>query len=256
MLMSQRRSKSHHLTRSVFDASTENKTPMKKTVLGLALAFLAGCGGGNAEIRTSQVWIDGYKYGFQVPRRDVAPGTLIVAWKNPEEKIDPICTLTPDAVILSQNPAISVSQGTKDKLKADAQATVLDLVKAKVGASATSEISTDVVVTPIALQNAGEVAKKMMADEKCKLNGEAFKKAHGQQLIFSLVTEVAEVTFTHTVKLTSGASVSAETQKELEAAIGTTASVALEGDGEKHLTIKGDKVFVNYNRDDQLVKFD
>jgi hypothetical protein len=58
-------------------------------------------------------------------------------------------------------------------------------------------------------------------------------------MLISLVTEVAEVTFVHTVVLKASASFSAETQEKLEKAIGTGVKISAEGGQDKRVCRKG-----------------
>ncbi len=227
-----------------------------KTTLAVLISVsalsIASCAAGGATINPTAPWIDGFKYGFQVPRRDVQVGTVVAAWKDAEDKVDIICQPAADLNV-SNNPGVNVTQGQKDSFKTNAKANLMSLVKVKVGAESTKSVDTQADIRLIAVQDAAKLAREFKANATCVQNGKDWRAAH-PGVFFSLVTEVAEVTFVHTVTLKSNASFTAETRQELEKAIGTGASISVEGGEEKRLVIKGDKIFVNYNRDDALLR--
>ncbi|MGK3967707.1 hypothetical protein WMF38_26485 [Sorangium sp. So ce118] len=223
-------------------------------IMSILSVFATSCGAAKTStLDANGIWVDGYSYGFQVPRADIVPGTVIVAWDDDNDTVGIICT--PEdygGAPLTKNPAIGITQTKKENIEANAEARIAGIVAAKVKGKYSKSVAADVQLTPLVLADQAGAANRINSNPKCVDNAATFRKSYGSRIkFFSLVTESAQVTYTYDVKLDAGGELSAEALKEIEAEIGGGAKVAAAS--AESLKITGEKVFVNYNRDDSLV---
>lgn len=202
--------------------------------------------------------LDGYMHVFPYPRTDIPPGTVIVIWDKPVKgKVDPVCR--PEEIgnpaVRTPPGAINFSNEEEATLKADSSVRVRKAIEAKFGGSRVKHIATKMEVRPVVLADSyASVSKNASNSSTCRANAQWYKRGYGNRIrAFSLVTEAALVTFTHTAELSSDVGIGAQVDI-IKSPMDASADLQIKWESSSRIEVSGDGVYTNYNVESSSLK--